>query len=146
MKKYFTQGLVLVGIVVGLISCQKEGLTYTEKRLLGTWNYTKVNFTKKWSLKSNDLMHDFAPISISFYSDFTARYIDAKKMDTLNGVWELTENCGEEESFDNLYVSLQNVASNELKQLVFEDCSITNGRLRSTYQNSEGLFRYVLRK
>ncbi len=141
--KTFVPFLVLIGLLMG--SCQKkDGLTYTERRILGDWTYSKVKFTENWSVKTQDLTADYDQLTLTLRADFTALYTNAETGEVYEGLWELSENYSDDASVDNLFVSLQGGESNELRQLVFECVSVGTKKLRANYNTSDGCFRYVL--
>ena len=128
------------------ISCEKDGLSYEERKLVGTWEYTKVKFTKKWSIKTSDLSSDYRDYELKLREDFTAKYIDFQTGDNYTGLWDLSQICTDEDVVTTVFISLSNDVSGEVMQLIFENATLSKRFLRGVYQSKEGQYRYVLEK
>lgn len=138
--------LFLAAIAVLLFSsCEKDGLTYTERLIVGNWEYSKVKYLEDWSVNSDDLSQDYAKFEIEFNPDFSARYYDTETGRSSTGLWELSQVSSGDECSNVIYASFTDDETSELSQVVFEDASILRNTIRACYRVADGRFRYVLR-
>lgn len=133
-----------IGSILLLSSCQKDQLTFLERRVVGEWTYSSVKYIDQWSVFGEDQTDDYKDITLTFYEDFSAKSVDANTGVCYEGLWDLTETSTEDTGVNNLFVSFKNKETGELKQLIFEDCSIGTKKIRSRYQGNDGIYRYVL--
>lgn len=138
--------LLFVGLCALFIlgSCEKDGLTYTERRVLGDWTYTKVKYTRNWSVDPTDLTSDYNQFTITFNSDFSATYVDAETGESFSGIWDLIEDYDGENCTSDIYASFNREVTGELFHVIFQNISVTKQKLRANYMDNDGRFRYVL--
>jgi hypothetical protein len=144
MKK----GLQFLAVLSALlfVSCEKDGLNYTERQIVGTWDYTKVKYTREWSVNTADLTSDYENIQLTFKPNFSANYSNASTGVTGTGLWELSQTSSGDDCTNIIYASFTDDESGAHSQVVFENASICNRTIRATYQNNDGRFRYVLKQ
>lgn len=128
------------------VSCEKDGLNYTERQIVGEWEYSKVKYTRNWSVSTSDLSLDYEDIQLNFNSDFSAKYLNAFTGETGTGLWELSQSYSDDNCTNNIYASFTDDESGELSQVVFENASICNRKMQAYYSNNDGRFRFVLEK
>lgn len=140
---------LLFTLFIGLfvLGCAKEGqLTWTEKRMLGTWTYEKVKVYDDWSISGDRITDEYEGISITFYSDFSVEMIDLNNAQSFSGIWNITESWSDDESSNHLFASLQENESGELRQLILENLSVTKKRMSASFDDNHQRFNYWLRK
>ncbi len=135
--------LLLVGI---LSSCQKEGaLNYTERRVVGTWEFERVNFTERWSINRENITSEFDDIEITFNADFTAEYEDVSTGVMDKGVWEIVNVQADDCATNNLFMSFSNSEEERHFQMVLENIWVTKKRLNGRGEDDAGRYEYRLR-
>lgn len=146
MKTTLHSILLLFGILA-FTACQKEdNLTFTERRVVGTWNFEKVKVYDRWSFNTDEITSDYDREYITFNNDFTAIYEDLETGEIFSGVWNLTENNSGDYCVSNIFASFTNDETGDLMQVIFEDISVTKKRLRAQFENKEERFNYLLLK
>jgi len=129
-----------------LSSCEKDGLNYTERQIVGSWEYTKVKYTRDWSIDVQDVTADYTDLEIQFNPDFSARFYDGRTGDTGTGLWELSQTSNGDDCSNVIYASFTDDETGELSQVVFENAQIFRSTIRANYRDSDGRFRYVMKK
>ncbi|NOQ73367.1 MAG: hypothetical protein GQ574_15280 [Crocinitomix sp.] len=145
MKK----GLQFLAVLAAFlfVSCEKDGLNYTERQIVGEWDYTKVKYTREWSVSTSDLSMDYEDIQLTFNSDFSANYLNTFTNESGSGLWELSQTYSDDDNCINMiFASFTDDESGELSQVVFESAVISNRTIRASYKDKEGCFRYVLKQ
>lgn len=144
MKK----GLQFLAVLIAFlfVSCEKDGLNYTERQIVGTWDYTKVRYTNDWSVSASDLTYDYVDIQLTFNSDFSATYINQFTGESSSGLWELSQANTDDNCVNMIYASFVNDESGELSQVVFENAVINSRTIRALYDDKDGRYRYVLKQ
>jgi hypothetical protein len=128
-------------------SCTKQGqLTPQERRLIGTWSYTKVKFFERGKLSSYNLTKEYSDTKLTFKEDFTATFVDEESDEMYEGVWDIVTNQTGETATNSLFVSLTSSFSGEVKQVIIQDICLNNKRLTGNYSSSDGVYNYVLEK
>ncbi len=130
-----------------ITSCIKEGqLTPQERRLIGTWSYTKVKFFERGKLSSDNLTNKYSNTKLTFKEDFTATFVGEESDEIYEGVWDILTNYNGETTNNSLFVSLSSSFSGEVKQLIFQDICLNNKQLTANYCSNDGVYNYVLEK
>jgi hypothetical protein len=130
-----------------IASCTKQGqLTPQERRLIGTWSYTKVKFFERGKLSSDNLTDEYSDTKLTFKEDFTATFVDEESDEMYEGVWDIVTNQTLETATNSLFVSLTSSFSGEVKQVIIQDICLNNKRLTGNYRSSDGVYNYVLEK
>jgi hypothetical protein len=130
-----------------IASCTKQGqLTPQERRLIGTWSYTKVKFFERGKLSSDNLTDEYSDTKLTFKEDFTATFVDEESDEMYEGVWDIVTNQTVETATNSLFVSLTSSFSGEVKQVIIQDICLNNKRLTGNYRSSDGVYNYVLEK
>jgi hypothetical protein len=144
MKK----GLQFLAVLTAFlfVSCEKDGLNYTERQIVGTWEYSKVKYTRDWSVSTSDLTLDYEDIQLTLNSDFSANSTNTFTGEAGTGLWHLTQSYSDDDCINNIYASFTDDVTGELSQVVFENAGISNRTIRANYHDNEGWFRYVLRQ
>jgi hypothetical protein len=144
MKK----GLLFLAVLTAFlfVSCEKDGLNPTERQLIGTWEYSKVKYTRNWSFTSADRSLLYEDIQLIFYTDYSAKYANTFTGETATGLWDLSQTFTDDDCINNIYASFTDDVTGDLRQVIFEDAGISNRTIRANYRDNEGWFRYVLRQ
>ena len=130
-----------------IASCTKQGqLTPQERRLIGTWSYTKVKFFERGKLSSDNLTNEYSDTKLTFKEDFTAIFVDEESDEMYEGVWDIVTNQTVETATNSLFVSLTSSFSGEVKQVIIQDICLNNKRLTGNYRSSDGVCNYMLEK
>jgi hypothetical protein len=130
-----------------IASCTKQGqLTPQERRLIGTWSYTKVKFFERGKLSSDNLTNEYSNTKLTFKEDFTATFVDEESDEIYEGVWDIVTNHTGETATNSLFVSLSSSFSGEVKQVIIQDICLNNKRLTGVYSSNDGVYNYVLEK
>ena len=132
--------LLAVFIASVTMSCVKDGLTYTERRIIGMWEFERVRETHQFSLRTNDISSEYAGSTIEFTSD--KRAVMVHNGMTYEGIWETT--TGGETT--QLFISLAEVNTDEVKHIIFNSFNIMNQVLRGESSTPQLWKRYKLRK
>jgi len=147
------KNLFFLFLLISMASCQKEGkLTYTEKRLIGSWFYTDVDFMERWSLKKDDVTNDYFGDILTFKNDFSFMYEDSDAGLVFEGVWQVnqvsTYNSGSNSSsmVETLIASYKNTVTGEIIQLVWDDLWVNKTHIRSNNSDKEGHYTFELKK
>ena len=138
--------ILIVFMAFLFLSCEKDGLNYTERQIVGSWDYTKVKYTENWSFSSSNKTYDYEDVQLEFKPNFTAHFLNTFTGATGTGLWELTQTNTNEQVVNTIYASFTNDESGELSQIVFENATINNNRIHAYYQDNDGRYRYVLEK
>ncbi len=144
MKK----GLQIMAVFAAFlfVCCEKDGLNYTERKIVGSWDYTKVKYTRSWSVSASDLTSDYETIQLDFNADFSANYFNSATGETGTGLWELTQSYSDDNCVNTIYASFTDDENGELSQVVLENANVCNRKMQASYQEKDGRFRYVLEK
>jgi hypothetical protein len=140
---------LLSGLV--LFSCdQSQKLTFTERKLIGEWEYDKVEYFPNWGIKEN-LSDEFANYQIEILNDFTITMQNLSTGETYSGVWEvniinLPSSNGNSAAAEEFIASLSENTSGNVIQIIWENIGVDNSRIRATHDDKEGLFNYKLKK
>ncbi len=147
-NRIMKKGLQIIAVFAAFlfVSCEKDSLNYTERKIVGSWDYTKVKYNRSWSVSTSDLTTDYQSIQMDFNADFSANYSNSETGETGTGLWELTQTYSDDNCVTTIYVSFTDDESGELSQVVFENANICNRRMQAYYQEKDGRFRYVLEK
>ena len=137
--------LFFIGISI-LSGCLKNNeLTYHEKRLVGKWFYSEVEYRERWgSLKKHSLSNDYIGSFFMLKDDFTVTYYDKLKESNYSGQWELVESYNEDDSENVLILSLANDLTHEVKQLIFENTNVVRRKITAHYRTNEEIFYFKL--
>lgn len=134
------------------ISCQKaDQLTYTEKRVVGSWFYTNVDYTPRWSLKK-DLTKDYFGQKLTFNDDFSFSLEFTQTAEVFQGVWQLNQvntyngNTNANSWTNQLIISYENNQTGELVQLVWDQFSVTKNRIMANNSGKDGFYCYELKR
>jgi len=140
-------------LILFLISCNKEdNLTWTERRVVGSWQYDDVNFTERWKIGHEDITADYSGITLTFNDDFTMTSVNSLTGETLSGIWEIniveTYNSGTGSSAagEQLIASLSNDLNGEVTQLIWEDFYVNKERIQTRHDDKEGYYTFRLEK
>lgn len=135
-----------------LISCQQNNdLTYTEKRLVGSWFYNDVDYTPRWSFK-NDITSDYFGDILTFNDDFSFMYENNVTGELYQGVWQVnltsTANSGSNsgQNSDQVIASYENTGTGEIIQLVWDNFCVTKNRITAQNSVQDGYFNFELKK
>lgn len=149
MKKSYSLFLFLI---VVLVSCNKTSqLNYTEKRLVGSWFYTNVDFTPRWGFKK-DITKDYFGQIISFSEDFTMTIEDSQQGTSFSGVWQLNQvNSYSAQSKTNSWnqqviASYDNTQTGNIVQLVWDQISVSKNRINAQTSTDDGYYTIQLKK
>lgn len=123
-----------------LVSCNKDDLSFSERRILGIWEFEKVKRTENFTLKTDNLIDQYENTTIEFLEDRTASMYHNGK--TYEGTWE-TFQSGEA---TNLSAALVESVTGEVYHLNFSSFSVTKNILRADKSSHQYWERYKLRK
>ncbi|MBI3135817.1 MAG: hypothetical protein HYZ14_14160 [Bacteroidetes bacterium] len=147
MKNYLPLFILFV-----LAGCQQtDQLTYTEKRVVGSWFYTDVDFTPRWGFKK-DITKDYFGDVLTFKNDFTLVYENKDQGLTGNGVWQVnqvnTTNSGTNQNSwtDQVVASYENAATGEITQLIWDNFCVNKNRINAGNSDKDGYYTYELKK
>ena len=143
MKKLY------VTLILGLFliqSCQKDDLTQSERRTIGSWEYEQVKYNEAGSFGAEDISNEYEGIQIDFFDDFTFEMQNDVIGTTYGGVWEINTDFVNEAYNEKLIGSYTDNASGEVFTLLFENFSVNNRRIWADYNDKKGFFYYKLRK
>jgi hypothetical protein len=134
--------LFVAAMAFFLGSCQKEGLTNYERKILGEWEFDKV--TRNGFEINNDFKGDF----IQFNSNFSTTYLDDPTGDSYTGVWEMIiDNSGsDDECSRSVFASFTHDVTGEIKQVVLNNVRRSKKRIVANFQEDFRSYRYVLQK
>lgn len=139
--------LIILSLIYVLPACQKQHkLTPTERHLLGDWSFEKVKFQDAWSLGSDDITAEYDDVLITFNEDFTVTYVDMFTSEAFDGIWEVNVITFQESITHQLVASLTNPQTNEVKQIIWDNLSVTNRKIWSNNNTKEGLYTFKLIK
>jgi hypothetical protein len=134
-----------------LAGCQQiQKMTPTERRLVGEWQYTNVDYWPLWGFKE-DITNEVDHLLLQFNEDFTMTLVDPELNESYTGIWEVnivsvsgpnnTVNSAEE-----LIASASNDITGEVIQIIWENIGVTNSRIDADHDTKDGSFIYRLRK
>lgn len=132
--------LFIIFIASISMSCVKDGLTFTERRIIGMWEFERVRKSDNLSLERMDLSNEYAESTIEFMDDKSATMVH--QGETYEGVWE-TITGGET---TQLIISLVGTNNDEIKQITFSSFTVINNVLRGEKNTQQYWKRYKMRK
>ncbi|MBK9590570.1 MAG: hypothetical protein IPO32_03370 [Crocinitomicaceae bacterium] len=139
---------LLLGV---LVSCQKtDELTYTEKRLIGSWFLTNVDYTPRWSFRT-DITGDYFGQIMTFNEDFSFQFENTATGIVSQGVWEVNQvnafNAGNNSNqwTDQLVISYTDT-TNTIIQQVWDNFCISKNLLNADNTVKDGHFQYQLKR
>jgi len=146
------KNLLPLFILTILISCQKaDQLTYTEKRLVGSWFFTNVDFAPLWSFKK-DITNDYFGEILTFNNDFSFSLENTVTNEIFQGVWQVNvitgfnNNANSSEYTEQVIASYENITSGETEQLVWDDFSLSKNRINANNLAKEGSYTFDLKR
>lgn len=140
MKTSILYFILFIIFSASLISCNKDGLSFSERKILGLWEFEKVKRTENLSLRTDNLTDQYENTTIEFLEDRTAILYHNGK--TYKGPWETTDN-GEN---THLSAALVESVTGEVYHLNFSSFSVMNNILRADKSSHQYWERYKLRK
>ena len=133
-----------------LISCNKQDqLTRTEKRLLGKWFYTNVDFKPLWGIKK-DITSDYFGQTLSFENNFFMSLENTQTNELFEGVWQVNEQLVTNNQ--NGTINQQVIASyahpttGEITQLVWDSFTVYRNKIVANYSTKDGSYSLELKK
>lgn len=138
-------------LAVFIISCQKtDELTYTEKRVVGSWFFTNVDFYPRWSLKK-DITGDYFGQMMTFNDDFSFEFKNTTTGQVSEGVWQVNEiqsfNSGNNSGqWSNQIVISYTDTTNKIIQEVWDNLYITKNMLNADNLVKDGHYQYQLKR
>lgn len=140
-----------LGVLTIAFSCNNTGkLTYTEKRLLGSWFFTNVDFAPRWGFKK-DITKDHFGEKLTFLSDFTMFYEDTEAGTNYDGVWQVNETTnidsdGSSTPSYQLFASYENPLTGSITQLVWDNINVGKNRICARNETQDGFYTYELKR
>ncbi|MBK9191552.1 MAG: hypothetical protein IPM77_08565 [Crocinitomicaceae bacterium] len=140
---------LLTGLL--LFSCdQSQKLTYTERKLIGEWEYDKVEYFPNWGFKENQT-NEFEQYQIEILKDFTITMQNTMTGEIYSGVWEvniisLPSSNGNSQVAEEFIASLSGNISGDVIQIIWENIAVDNSRIRADHDDKQGIFYYKLKK
>jgi hypothetical protein len=134
-----------------LTACQQmQKMTPTERRLVGEWQYTNVDYWPNWGLK-DDITNEVNHLLFQFNDDFTMTLVDPELNESYSGIWEvnIVSVAGPNNSVNSaeeLIASMSNDLTGQVIQVIWENIGVTNSRIDAQHDTKEGSFIYRLRK
>ena len=133
-----------------IVSCQKaDKLTYTEKRVVGSWFYTNVDFAPFWSFKK-DITKDYFGQILTFNNDFSFTLENTVTNELFQGIWQVNvssnSNGNVNQLSNQLITSYQNTTSAEIEQLVWDNFSVTRNRINANGRDKVGSYQFDLKR
>ncbi|MBL7897603.1 MAG: hypothetical protein JNJ99_03625 [Crocinitomicaceae bacterium] len=134
-----------------LSSCdQSQKLTHTERKLIGQWEYDKVEYFPYWGFKENQT-NEFESLQLEILKDFTITMQNSNTGEIYTGVWEvniinLPSSNGNNMVAEEFIASLSGNISGEVIQIIWENIAVDNSRIRADHDDKQGIFNYKLRK
>lgn len=134
-----------------LVACNKEDkLTYTEKRLIGAWFYSNVDYRPNWGIKKDITKEYFGQI-LTFDTDFTLSLENSQTNEIFGGVWQVNQqivnNNNNNSAFnEQVIASYTNSLTGEINQLVWDNFTIYRNRIVANYSAKEGTYYLELKK
>ena len=134
-----------------IISCQKtDELTYTEKRVVGSWFFTNVDFYPRWSLKE-DITSEYFGQKMTFKDDFSFEFQNTLTGQVSQGVWQVNQvqsfnsaNSNGQWS-DQLVISYSD-STNTIIQEVWDNIYVTKNILNGDNLVKDGHYQYQLKR
>jgi hypothetical protein len=141
-----TKLLLFLSLPLILLSCLKDGeLNFIERKVVGDWYYSEVIYRDNVNFfNKQDLSVEYEGSFFTFYADKSVTYFDAFAEETFEGQWDLVENYNSDYTTNTLVVSVVSNESDELKQIIFENFSVTNRKMRGNYSTNTGNYTYCL--
>ncbi len=141
MKKQILGYLVLFAVI--LTSCNDVTLQ-RENRMVGDWEFEMVREFDQFAIVGDKVTDEYETVLVTFFDDNTMEYQEDGTV--FSGEWDLKlDNSGEETDFE-LIAFLSN-SSGEVKQIVWDNVSIFNKKIRAIEQFDNGdWIRYRLVK
>lgn len=144
MKKF----LPLIVVALLFDSCQKtDQLTWVEKRLVGSWFYTDVDFTPRWSFRK-DITKDYFGQILTFNEDFSFSLENSETGETNVGVWQANQVNGfsSNQQSDQVIASYEMAGTGEIIQMVWDDLCVSKNRINTAYQDKDGYYQFELKR
>jgi len=123
---------------VFFIRCEKEGLSRTERLIVGSWKYDRVTENGK------KITEEFDQFSLTFNENFTASYEDTEEGLSYTGIWDLVEGYNGESYTGSIFVSLEEESTGELTQLVLDNAGVSKKRINASFRDDNDRFVYRL--
>ncbi|MBK8926875.1 MAG: hypothetical protein IPM74_13430 [Crocinitomicaceae bacterium] len=146
MKKLFLPLLTLV-----LLSCNNNAqLNHIEKKMLGSWHYSKVEYKPNFGFNQN-FTDTYSDITLQFNSDLTVTLSNDKTLESYSGVWEVNDvmvpsSDGSTEFCYELIASLSDDISGTAMLIIWENLNVTSSKITATHNTQDGWYTYKLRK
>lgn len=139
MKKWIPF-LAVFAALLSLVSCEKDGLTYLERKIVGTWEFDRV------TENGRNITNEYKQQEVTFNADFSAKYVDDQAGIIYTGVWDLVRNNANETTTNSVFASFTNPATNEVMQLVLGNAGINRNRITGNFRDGFTNYRYRLER
>lgn len=137
-------------VLLGLVACNNSSkLTYIEKRLVGTWFYTNVDFNPKWGFRK-DITGDYFGVELEFKNDFSFVRNDLELNLTSTGVWQVNQAIAttnnNQTSSDQVVFSYQLNSGGEITQEIWDQFCVNRNKINGTYSTKDGFYQIELKR
>lgn len=147
MKRTFTKylgGFILLSILA-LTSCQKDGLDYTERRMVGTWTFDKADLSTGL-FSSDDMMSDYDADVLTLNPDFSAEYYDDETKTRSTGTWVKTHETVDDCVTTVLTINLTRTSDSHNHVMEMHHVTVNKRKLRGGMETQNGKVDFVLLK
>lgn len=145
------KNVLLLSILTFLIACNNQSeLNYYEKRMVGNWIYTDVDYRPNWGFKE-DVTGDYFGVELILNNDKSLQINNLVNNTVETGVWQVnminaSNIDGNGSIVCQLVISYEQANSGQIVQEVWDNINVTRNKVVGYRQEKDASYCYEIKR